>query len=118
MEPVGRTSLEVRYQLWFEQLRDLAVFCLALAGSIITLLGTVFAEARGRGGPLIAVTALGLGGFLAVMAQQRLVDLAERDEVPDRRLRVMRGVIFALLGTGLGAFLSFAVDALRAGRQP
>jgi hypothetical protein len=108
-EAIVRTS---RLQLWFEQFRDLALIELALAGGIITLLGTVFQDAPRRGTAFAGIIALGLGAICALVAQTHVVDLSDRGLGPDKYLKRLRNFALLLLGVGGGAFVMFSLRAL------
>jgi hypothetical protein len=109
-EPTGH--LAARWQLWFELFRDLALIELALAGGIITLMGTVFQEAPRRGSAFVGVVALGIGAICAFIAQAHVVDLADAGEAPDKRLKALRTISLVLLGAGAGSFVMFALRGL------
>lgn len=101
-----------RLKLWFELFRDLALIELALAGGIITLIGTVFAEVPRRGGAFVGVIALGLGAVCSLLAQTHVVDLADKGQGPDAWLRRLRAASLLLIGMGSGAFVMFALRGL------
>jgi hypothetical protein len=101
-----------RLQLWFEQFRDLALIELALAGGIITLMGTVFQEAPRRGGAFVGVVALGLGAVCSLVAQAHVVDLSDLGKGPDQKLKILRMTTLLLLGVGSGSFVMFALRGL------
>ena len=101
-----------RLQLWFAQFRDLALIELALAGGIITLMGTVFEEAPRRGGAFVGIIALGLGAIAALVGQTHVVDLADQSKDPDKTLKSLRVVALVLLGMGSGSFVMFALRGL------
>jgi hypothetical protein len=101
-----------RLKLWFDLFRDLALIELALAGGIITLMGTVFADAPRRGSAFVGVIALGLGAVCSLIAQSHVVDLADKRAGPDKQLRYLRAASLLLLGMGSGAFVMFALRGL------
>jgi len=109
-EPRGGVDAP-RLQLWFEQFRDLAFIELALAGGVITLLGTVFDEAPNRGRGFIAIILLGLAAILALVAQAHVVDLSDAGKSPDKYLKWLRNFSMLLLGAGTGAFVMFVLRA-------
>jgi hypothetical protein len=101
-----------RFQLWFEQFRDIAVMALDLAGGAITLLGTIFSSEPRRGSGFVAVVLLGFAAVTATLGQVAVVDLADRAQPIDRRTRRFRTVALTLLGAGVGAFVTFALRSL------
>jgi hypothetical protein len=101
-----------RLQLWFEQFRDLALIELALAGGIITPMGTVFEDAPRRGSAFVGVVALGLGAICSLMAQAHVVDLSDAGKPPDKRLQRLRAASLVLLGSGAASFVVFALRGL------
>ena len=108
-EAIARAS---RLQLWFELFRDLALIELALAGGIITLMGTVFEAAPRRTGAFVGVIALGLGAVCAFVAQTHVVDLSDAGLSPDKKLKALRATSLVLLGVGAGSFVMFALRGL------
>jgi hypothetical protein len=109
--PDGPPPTAVRLQFWFEQFRDLAVINLALDGGVITLLGTVFNDAPQRGRAFIGVALFGIAAITALLGQSHVVDLADHGQPPDKKLRFLRAFTFMLLGSGGGAFATFALRA-------
>jgi hypothetical protein len=109
---VDSTNVASRLQLWFELFRDLALIELALAGGIITLMGTVFQDAPRRGGAFVGVIALGLGAIASLIGQAHVVDLSDSGRAPDKQLRTLRVITLVLLGVGAGAFVMFALRGL------
>ena len=108
-DAITRTA---RLQLWFEQFRDLALIELALAGGIITLMGTVFDAVPNRTGPFVGVVSLGFGAIISLVAQTHVVDLSDKGLGPDNKLRHLRSASVLLLGVGGAAFVMFAVRGL------
>jgi hypothetical protein len=101
-----------RLQLWFELFRDLALIELAMAGGIITLMGTVFVDVPRRGGAVVGVAALGLGAICSLIAQTHVVELSDKGHAPDKWLRNLRAATLVLLGAGAGSFVMFALRGL------
>ena len=101
-----------RLQLWFEMFRDLALIQLALAGGIITLIGTVFVDAPRRPSAFMGVIMLGVGAVSALVAQVHVVDLSDKGLPPDKHLRLLRGLALMMLGAGSAAFVLFALRGL------
>jgi hypothetical protein len=108
-DAIARAS---RLQLWFELFRDLALIELALAGGIITLMGTVFEAAPRRTGAFVGVVALGLGAVCSFVAQTHVVDLSDTGRAPDTKLKALRAISLTLLGGGAGSFVMFALRGL------
>lgn len=101
-----------RTQLWFEQFRDLAFISLALAGGVLTMLGTIFAAAPGLAVGFIALGWFVLGAIAALFGQSEVVAQADLGRVPGQRARRLRTAVYGCLGAGAGMFLSFAVLTL------
>ena len=101
-----------RYQLWFEQFRDMAVMALSLAGGGITLLGTIFAGTPRPVSAFFAVFLFFVGALIALVAQTKVVGLADEGKPPDASLRRLRTIAFGCIGGGVGAFFSFAMRAM------
>jgi hypothetical protein len=110
--PDSDKPVAARLQLWFEMFRDLALIQLALAGAIITLIGTVFVEAPRRASAFVGVIMLGVGAVSSLVAQSHVVDLSDKGLPPDKYLRGLRGVSMMLLGAGGAAFILFALRGL------
>jgi hypothetical protein len=108
----GPESNRVRLHLWFEQFRDLALIELALAGGVITLLGTVFNDTRFRARGMVSVVLLGAAAVAALIAQSHVVDLSDKGLAPDTWLHRLRATSMVLLGAGTGAFAMFTLRAL------
>lgn len=101
-----------RLQMWFELFRDLALIELALAGGVITLLGSVFADVPRRPSAFLAIVFLALAAVCAMAAQSHVVDLMDKQRGPDKVLIWLRAASYTLLGAGAGGFMMFALRAL------
>jgi hypothetical protein len=110
--PDSDKPVAARLQLWFEMFRDLALIQLALAGGIITLIGTVFVDAPRKPSAFVGVIMLGVGAVSALIAQVHVVDLSDKGLPPDKHLRVLRAVSLMMLGAGGAAFVMFALRGL------
>lgn len=100
-----------RYQLWFEQFRDIAVMAAALAGGAITLFGTVFSTVARRPSSGLTIALFVAAAIVALMGQSAIVDAADRGEPPGLRIRRLRSLGLSLMGAGAGAFLMSAMRA-------
>lgn len=101
-----------RYQLWFEQFRDMAVMALSLAGGGITLLGTIFAGVTRPAAGFLAILLFFVGAITALVAQTKVVTLSDEGKPPSPELKTLLRIAFGCLGGGVGVFFSFAVRAL------
>jgi hypothetical protein len=79
-----------RLQMWFELFRDLALIEVALAGGILTLMGTVFEAAPRRTRTFAGVVSLGLGAVCSFVAQTHVVDLSDTGRAPDTKFKTLR----------------------------
>lgn len=101
-----------RTQLWFEQFRDLAFISLALAGGVLTLLGTMFAAVPSRAVGFVALAWFVVGAIAALFGQSEVVAQADLGQPPGQRARRFRTAVYGCLGAGAGMFLAFAVLSL------
>jgi hypothetical protein len=107
-----------RFQLWFEQFRDIALMALALAGGGITLLGSIFATTPKKASAFISIVFFAASAVTALFAQTRVVELADRGEYPGRDMHRLRSIAFGLIAAGCSAFLTFAFTALQRMQAP
>lgn len=101
-----------RYQLWFEQFRDMAVMGLSLAGGGITLLGTIFASAPRPVAGFLSILLFFVASITALVAQAKVVALSDAGEAPGPELHRLRRMAFGCIGGGVGVFLAFAARTL------
>ena len=77
-------------KLWRELFRDLALIEVALAGGIITPMGTAFEATPGRTCTFAGVVARGLGAVCAFVAQTLVIDLSDTGRAADMKFKTLR----------------------------
>ena len=107
-----------RFQLWFEQFRDLSLMALALGGGGITLLGSIFAQTPRKAAAFVAIVFFTASAITSLYGQTKVVEHADAGTFPGKDMDRLRSICFGLIAAGCGSFVAFALLALRRMTQP
>lgn len=93
---------------FFKHMTSLSVLTL---GGVLTLAGSIFADPEYHRGMFVSAMLTAGAGFTAYVGLIEMVESAQRGKPPRLIARLARGVVPALFGGAVGAFLSTAYGA-------